>query len=440
MNADLEWAIDSLSARAANYALMRDYYEGRHRLDFVPAELRSDFAALLRRARLNMCPAVVTSVRDRLKLSGLTHNKVKSKDGSPDAVGDALSVIWRRNRAEQRVGEIHLEALTAGDAYAVVWPSPVTNLVTIHPNYAHMMTVAYDEEEPDVVAVAARKWTLADKRVAINLYYPDRIEKYVTRTPLRQGAQVKAGLFIEHPDEPQVLNPYGQVPVFHFGNGAGCSGFGVSELSEAIPVQDALNKTLRDMLIGGEEQAFKQRYATGVELPVDPATGKKINPFVVNEFWATAAKDAKFGELEAANLEQLQKVKEGYKLDMAMVTGIPAHYFMAGTGNPPSGEALKTLEFRLTSKVDDRQVAFGATWEAMFKFALKVSNIDAEVELDALWRDTTPRNEKEQQEMIVERVEKLGMSRTQAFKELNYTDQEIERVRDESITEEGQGR
>jgi len=432
LNPDIQWALDAISARSADYDLARAYYDGQHRLDFVPSEFRHEFAALLRRARLNMCPAVVTSVRDRLKLTGLTHNgevKKETEEGRErivsDPVGERLNALWRRNRMEQRAGEIHLESLTVGDAYAIVWPSARTGEVTIYPNFAHMVAVQYDDEEPDMIVKAARKWAEPDKRVALNLYYPDRIEKYLTVNPLAQGGQLKAKMFAPVAGEEVVFNPYDQVPVFHFGNGAGCGRLGTSELKEAIPVQDALNKTLRDMLIGGEEQAFKQRYATGVELPTDPETGQKINPFVANEFWATAAKDATFGELEAANLEQLQTVKDGYKMDMAMVTGLPPHHFFAGGGTPPSGESLKTLEQRLTSKVEDRQTAFGATWESLFKFALRLDSEVEDVELDALWRDTTPRNEQEQQGMVLERVEKLGVPPEQGLKELGYTGEEV---------------
>lgn len=96
---------------------------------------------------------------------------------------------------------------------------------------------------------------------------------------------------------------------------------------------------------------------------------------------------------------------------------------MSNAGTPPSGESLKTLEFRLTSKVADRQTSFGQTWESIFKFCLRVENKDAEV--DAVWRDMTPRDEATQQTMVIERVDKLNIPVPQALKELGYTDEEI---------------
>jgi hypothetical protein len=118
-----------------------------------------------------------------------------------------------------------------------------------------------------------------------------------------------------------------------------------------------------------------------------------------------------------------------------MVTGTPPHHFFAGGGTPPSGESLKTLEFRLTAKVEDRQTAFGNVWEEVFKFALQIEADVEGVEFDALWRDATPRNEQEQQTLVVERVEKLGVTQRQGLKELGYTHAEIVRMESEKVQE-----
>ena len=55
------------------------------------------------------------------------------------------------------------------------------------------------------------------------------------------------------------------VPVVPFPN-LGEGSFGMSELRDVVPLQDALNKTLLDMLVGSESQALPQRYALGLEI------------------------------------------------------------------------------------------------------------------------------------------------------------------------------
>ncbi|MBK8303913.1 MAG: hypothetical protein IPK98_11120 [Chloracidobacterium sp.] len=49
----------------------------------------------------------------------------------------------------------------------------------------------------------------------------------------------------------------------------------------------------------------------------------------------------KVGDFEAAQLEQFLKVKDGFRVDIASVTGTPLHYLCKMTGGFPSGESLK---------------------------------------------------------------------------------------------------
>jgi len=72
-------------------------------------------------------------------------------------------------------------------------------------------------------------------------------------------------------------NPYGRVPVFHFPNRR-VYDYGISDLADVIPIQDALNKALMDMLVAMEFGAFKQRWVTGIEYETDPVTGKPKPP------------------------------------------------------------------------------------------------------------------------------------------------------------------
>ena len=424
LNDDITWALSSLDDKAEAYRLFEEYMDGSHRLDFVPSELRREFAALLRRSRLNMCPAVVTSVRDRLKLSGFT----PTEGGAAGAVEE----VWRDNRMDLRASKVHRHALTFGESFAVIWPDAQGRPV-VYPNSPRLVTARHSEERPDEVTFAAKCWKLDDGRARLTLYYADRIEKYVTRQKVTGDYQLKPEAFIEHGTEEggAVLpNPYDVVPVFHFLNGSD----GVSELAEAVPVQDALNKTVRDLLLGGEDMALPQRYATGVEVPIDPATGRPVKVWTAGDLWVARKEDARFGQMDAANLEQLVKVKESFKMDMAMVTGTPPHYFFAGGGTPPSGESLKTLEFRLSSKVYDRQVSLGSTWEEVFEFCLRVRG--EESELDAVWETTEPRNDKEVLEMAVTSVNELGGSRRQAWRERGYSEPEIDNIFREAATED----
>ena len=75
---------------------------------------------------------------------------------------------------------MHKEALKNGDAYVIVWPG-ADGSVQIFPNSAETCTVQYDEESPGRVLWAAKYWRTRDKRTRLNLFFPDRIEKYISK-------------------------------------------------------------------------------------------------------------------------------------------------------------------------------------------------------------------------------------------------------------------
>src|SRR5205085_5557231 len=134
-------------------------------------------------------------------------------------------------------------------------------------------------------------------------FFPDRIEKYISRNPT-EGWLPDAGDFVpagtraslparvnnerdERAGSPRsgesvtadvIPNPFGVVPVFHFANNADLGQPGRSELEAAIPVQDGLNKSVLDMLVAMEFSAYRQRWAAGIEIEYDEA-GKAIAPF-----------------------------------------------------------------------------------------------------------------------------------------------------------------
>jgi hypothetical protein len=356
----------------------------------------------------------------------------------------------------KRSGEVHKEAVKNGDAYVIVWPNAAGE-VTIYPNKAGVCTVVYDEETPGRVLWAAKHWKTPDKRVRLNLFYPDRIEKYISKGEVEAGLpeakefqpyrhlpagcpegilpsdrqQDAAGTAGKMPALQEgsfvIPNPYGVVPVFHFANNADIGAYGQSELESAVPVQDALNKSVLDMLVAMEFASYRQRWAAGIEIEYGE-DGKPVPPFKagVDHLWITENHEARFGDFEAANLEQFLKVKDSFRLDMACVTGTPMYYFMQVSGDFPSGEALKKAESRFIAKVRDRQESFGQVWEDVMAFALMIEG-KSRARLFADWEDPAPLSEKERLENIALRKE-LGISDAQALVEAGYGETDVARI------------
>ena len=472
---NLEQAIEKLRVQAGRYRRARRYYAGLHDLSFATEKFANTFGEMFREFALNLCPAVVDATRDKLKVKGFGIAGLGSKSLEPQRrrdsegfsresveggriISDLVMSIWRANKMAIRAGELHKEALRCGDAYVIVWPG-ANGEVQIVPNAADTMTVHYDEELPGRIVWAAKHWRAADGRTRLNLYFPDRIEKYISKDK-GEGVLPDARNFVpvavprskvqaHGPKQPSlgfvnestpvsgtlaapvVSNPWGIVPVFHFANNADIGEFGRSELEAAMPVQDGLNKSVLDMLVAMEVSAFRQRWAAGIEIKYDQETGKEVPPFRsgVDTLWTSENPDARFGDFGATELEQFLKVKDGFRIDIASVTGTPLYYLMPHVRAIPSGESLRKSETRFLAKVRDRQEQFGSVWAEAMSFALKIAG-RPDVSLVTHWEDPAPTSEREILENLRLKKE-LGISTEQALKEAGYGDTEAKKMTNE---------
>ncbi|MET0646390.1 MAG: phage portal protein [Pyrinomonadaceae bacterium] len=422
----IDKALKELAARSSAYRKARAYYDGRHQLAFATEKFQSAFGSLFKKFADNLMPPVVDAVKDSLVVTGFN---VEAGDGS---LADQAWKLWQDGRLARRAGQVHKEALRAGDAYLIVWPDR-EGRPSFHPNKAHLCTVNYDDEDSERVSSAVKLWQRGDKRYRLNVYYSDRIEKYVTRQSHPGGMPESSKAFdiFEMQGEPWPLeNPYGVVPVFHFANNADIGETGRSELADSMSLQDALNKAVLDKMVAMEFAAFPQRYAIGLEVETDPVTGRPINPFQGVERWVTVGNDnAKFGQFEGANLEQFLKVQDSFRMEIARVSGTPLHYFFLQT-SVPSGEALKTIEKRFVKKVKDRQGSFGQVWEDVIALALKMSGENSfgessDVRLFAQWEDPAPASDGERLDNIIKKQD-IGIDEEQALIEAGYGLKDIE--------------
>lgn len=392
--ARIKAALDQIRRRLPAVQLYREYYDGDQRLAFASDKFRTAFGELFSAFANNVCSAVVDTLADRLKLVGFGQT----------ADGGAAWDLWQKLNLQQIAGQVHAECFTAGDSYVIVWPDQEAPTVpTFYVNTAENVTVSYDQEKPGRVQWAAKLWRQDDGKLRLNLYYADRLEKYITRG--KGESNTNARSFIRYTVEGEawpLAHKLGRVPVFHFANNAPVGSFGRSELKDVIPLQDALNKVDCDLLVAMEYVALPQRWITGVELPRDPITKEPFVPWRagVDRIWAAEDENAHFGEFPATQLAQFLAVADGFRLDVARVSRTPLHYIIPQGGNPPSGEALKTAEQPLIAKADDRTDTLGQTWIAVMCLALLITTGRAvkPEDLQPDWKSTAPKSKKESAE------------------------------------------
>lgn len=419
---NLKWARSHFSEYNQLYALFQAYYDGRHSPVFSNPRLAKTFAYLLYHLRDNLCPAVCDSLVDRLQLEGL------SSDGTETT--DFLAEVWKANRMDVKAGKLHQQAITLGDAYLIAWPNE-QGLPTLFSQKTPEFAVRYGEDDlgQDTIVEAVKAWQIPDGRLRVTRYLPEQIERYATKGRAQNIPESLNSLvpFTDDGQEAVVDNPFGKVPVFRFANG---NDYASSELRDVLPLQNLLNKSIGDLAVASEFQALPQRWMTGAEIPMDPETGapRKLESGP-GSVWSFPNAEAKLGEFSGADLTKFTEVLNDLRVEIARVSRTPLHLLTLGTGDFPSGEALRTADGPLAAKVRDRQAVFGEVWEDIGRFCCQVAGVDPG-DIQTVWVDTTPHSEKEQAEIAILKSQ-LGASKRQLLIEMGYSPAQIEQMLEE---------
>ncbi len=434
----LGWAVDHFATYTATYKEYKSYYHGSHRsvLD-KEDEVKVKIASIFRVLRDNLCKKIVNTVSDRLVITGFAGPE------NDQEVQDYLTQTWKRLRLNTTIATIHRRAVREGDAYVIVWPDLSTGRSTIYTQDTWNIAVRYGDDANGVPEEALKTWESRDAQGKtirrVTRYFADRIERYyIDGQDLGLPEDLAALKPYQEDGQPIVENPYGRVPVFRFANSLDWDVYAQSELTDVISQQDLLNKTILDLAVAAEYQGFQQRWATGLDIPIDPETGKPIEPFkaAASRVWSFASENVKLGQFEPADLSRLLAMIADIRTEMARITDTPLHLMMLQTGDFPSGEALKTAEAPLLTKVQNRQEWFGDTWEDIVSFAALIDNVAlAPEDVVVQWKDITPHSETEQVNNASTKTTTLGVSKRQALRELGYTDEQIDAMFEERRTE-----
>lgn len=393
---EVVWALDDVKARLPGYGLVQAYDRGNHRLLFATEKYRNTFGDLFREFADNLCDDVLDSMVNRIQIMGWS-----SED---TALAQQVTDWWTTVKGEARASTVHRNALREGDGFAMLQQNP-QGQVRLFRQHPAQMAVQYDTEDPDVLAVAAKVWR-DGKRYRLNVIHPDRTERYASRglsagggmpgpkafVPLEPGDPdlVKAGLE-SYVDPDSTL-----ADVFHFPSGT-VSEYGESLLRDVIPLQDALNKAVADMLVAMEFAAYPQRWATGVQVERDPVTGKELSPFQAGEgrVWRVGSKDAEFGQFDPAAMEGFLQVQASFRAEIARKGKMPLHAAAMQQGTPPTGVALLVAEGETVKFGKDRTRDWGTEWRRLGARAMSLTlatQVDPE-DLDMEWAPVETRDE-----------------------------------------------
>lgn len=427
-NLDVKRAYEAIKAKQEHHTETFQYYDGDHPMVFSNERLRKVFGGTLVNFVENWCSVVIDTCKERIELTGFQ---------VPDSAKDTFTRFWNENQLSIESDYVHEAALVTSESYLIVWPNE-NNQVEAFYNDPRLCHAFYESGNPRKMRMAAKMWVDEDEKYRLTLYYPDRLEYYRTTKPAKDVTDYKA--FIQDVDEEResntAENEYGEIPVFHFKMGTrGYKG----DLKSVIPIQNAVNKLLSDMIVAAEFSAFMQRWVIS-----NGDIGKLKNS--PNEIWQLPAgaggefggQPTSVGAFPATDLDNFLKAMERESEVVGRITRTPRHYFYS-TGGDPSGEALIAMESPLNKKAKDRIELFEPVWRQAIAFALKISGLIVDpADIKPIWDSVETIQPKTQAEIRVYN-KNAGIPLITQLKNEGWTNEEIGQMLLDKAKEESLG-
>lgn len=434
--ADVITAVKDHKARAKTVSLYRDYDKGNHRYPFASDAFKKDYLWVLQNARENMCPAVIRSFTDLVAIQAW------AGAGAKDAAKVAEDL-----RLTRVINLGVREAHRTGDSYVLAWPN---SQGVVRPWYHRADQVAYkvSDDDPDEFDWLAKLWVIESGtdigKGRVNVYYADRVERWITQGKVQQDENTAADWptgdtsyqpFTGEDGGETIRHEFGRVPWTHLAFDADTQGgHGRSVLRDVVPLQDGLNKSLADLIVGSESFARPLRALMNYqpEVSIDPNTGKAVQEKL--EFDPTKQSilgvrgNGPLTQLDPPDATKLTAVQEAFAQKIARVVGIPPTDILPDLGNVPSGASLRVLAGRRTNAVRDFEQDNTA---AIVRLMALLGVEDAVPE----WVDPAPMDGTEEIE-IAQSKRDLGYPLAEVLPDLGETPPDIQRIVNGATAEE----
>jgi hypothetical protein len=433
--ADALAAVLDWKSRITETSMFGDYYDGEHYYRFASPKFLRRYRWVLQQSRENLCPAVVDSIASKLI--------IQSWEGGTedDPAVAAMSDMADEIGLDSLIDQVHTEAPKCGDAFVLVWPDgdgvdrPWLKL-------ASESACLPDPRRPGKMLWYAQVWTDTEGYGRVNIYYPDQLERYrthakVINVDLRETLQTEMASW---PDSAEAYEPFsdddgtdiithtfGEVPAVWFPFRARQAGrHGRSILTDVVPLQDALNKSVADVIVNSESYAMPLRALLNwkPKKRLDPATGRavetKLNFDPTREAILGIEGDGPLQQLEAGDVSKLTGLQDAFANKICRVVGLPAFYITQVTGEPPSGVSLRVLASRMTSNSRKDQKTLTPRWS-------EVAELLGFPGIRPVWLDPAPTDETEQLENAQARKD-LGYDQETILKKLGEDPDDIARI------------
>ncbi len=444
--------IERLMTRQNRYQKLYNYAAGHHPLPPGDQRYAKFLRELMVMSQTNYVGLAIRAVTERMRVKDF-------KFGDAENVDTDAREFWQSNHMDLQSSVAINDAATFGEPYGMVLPPDPND-----PNRIPRITIEDPRQcitEPDPIrpmaALAGLKFyedCLTGHVIAL-IILPDAVYTYegplATSIP-EDSAQLCNNLShgpsaagfelvsVEPNEIGEVFLVRGQWQPDH----------GPISLAEcengALDVQDRINFVVLSRLAIAYNQAYRQRWMTGSK--VNKTKKGDIAPQFdpgSDRVWAVEAADAKFGDFEQADIQQLLEATRDDVGDFAAITQTPVTYLTNRMVNV-SGEALTSAQASLVSKTRLRMKAMGWFFERIIKLCFRYQgNAKAdEIYAETLWADPEIRSLAEVADMVAKFaaaqlppqliLDRAGFSST----EIEFAMKEMERIKQENMAQEQQ--
>lgn len=385
---DLVRGMNSILEHEDDYETAENYYEGNEGEFFADAKIAERLKKSSKVYSVNFAKMPVNTIADRLEIHALV------VPGNDELTERLVEEVWKANQLDLMMLDIFQKTGMYGDGYFLVWPrTDDTNAITgVKVTWCNpeKMRVFYDPEDPMRIEYGVRWWKAKGGRLRADVYYANRIEKFITGSDGKNGREQNDWEKFEVEGEEWPLpNPYGMC-VFHMRN---TFPYGRPDHLDAYGPQNALNKLTGTQMDTVDTQGAPQRYVLLDGDPSDATSSPSSNaPAQFNDERQRTSDSArqnqaglKGGPGTAALIPKAKSAGQWSAADpsvfldpalfwirsMAQLTNTPTHR-LDPTGDRPSGESLRVEDAPLTKAAQHRQRLYGATLQNMLAHALFV--------------------------------------------------------------------
>ena len=428
------WAAN-VSIRASMVTQYRRYHDGTNdaRLtDEMKKALRIETGAEF---GVNYCQKVINTLSDRLTLTGVSSSDAKSTEWA--------SAVLDANRIDGLQISVHDSALIDAITYVFVdWDNDKQQVRLTHEqafNGTEGIIPVWARTDRRRLAAAIKVWqTINSEGESVsrfNIYYRNYIAKFeATGTSFKDATLLDKVDWLMSDGSPIGIP---LVPFIH--NARGATANALSELSQIVPLQEVLDRTVYSMIVATELTAFRIGKAKFFDPPsaITPGGYIKIPVPMTQAGKPATIPNNLTPDLEFVDGADLSGYVDQCRYIVSLIHDI-SNTPENNAGASASGEALKQREVALLAKVRRSTIQFGNSWESVIQLATVVANAFGTRKPSmaniwrAQWKDAQIRNDADMVRMILDLRDIIGdkevLRQVIRLGTLEYTEEDVDRI------------